>query len=590
MPRIEFNDTFNLASINGGAFDSWVTQSVNLKHLMLSFTDAIDMKGETAQNMGAYFTEVHGAILDAWKDCIAYYRMVLDRFNRELLEVDSNQFAIIEDDYLYNFAVGIQGFRSRIMDTDIETQRFFSRYNFHLESGRYSGETLSQTAGETAYETNCQIERMGELDYRFASEAYAEVERMLDNIEFICSNSVLVRNCGTFYTSGFFESLGAHNLLKLSDDAVARMVEGFFVGHCAENGINNHSILSLSQLLARNPNTLSNAERQVLLLLMADTRVTYYNMAEAFAYASLRRPTRVDDTMSWLNDEFSAKFFGLFEDNRFERSGHLSESELAELLRRAQLITFLNALTPRDMPFRFNFDNFTDERDPTIGFNGTNYRVSDMGALIAGNYLNTNWRRDADDELTAAQIEAGLRNLWDTHGLKLIWTAVGYVPHPFVKAVHKGVSTTLTLGAVISDLAERGIILSNADITFMHRMNTYATTKMRGGVASVQTPNGYRTVGTTLITPDAMVIVAGLREQGILSAEQAMEAVADKNHPDHGVVDGYIEGQGDGSLRADFDNRIVRRIGGISIEHASVSEVYDATNAEWAEYQAREGR
>jgi len=592
MPRIEFQDTISFELNSGSSFDSWATESANLKHLMQSFTEAINMKGETAQSMGAYFTEVHGAVLDAWQDCISYYRMALGRFNRELLEVDSSQIAIIEEDYLYDFAMGMQGFGSRISDTDAEVQSFHSRYNSYLESSRYSAVILGETADQAVRETNSQIERMGEVDYRFANEAYAEVERLLDNIEFVSRNSLLFSSDGTFYTSGFFESIGAHNLLTLSDDAVGRMVESFFVGHCAENGVNNHSVLSIAQLLARDPSTLSNLERQVLLLLMSDTRVTYYNMAEAFHYALLRVPTRAADGITWLNDEFSARFFGLFEDNRFERPGHLSEAELAEQLRRAQLLTFLSALTARDMPFRFNFENFANEDGPTIGFNGEQFRASDMNALLAGNYFTTSWRHGAEDALTADQIEAGLRNLWNTHGLELIWTAAGFIPH--VGGAHGAASLGMSLWDVTNALLDRGIVLSNAEITFIHRMNTYAAGRMGGGVASVQTPNGYRTTGTTLVTQEAMVRVAGLRERGI-SEERAMAALPDVNNRAHGMVDRYLNGRGRDTPRGDFENRITGRLGG-DIEHASVSEIdraireERAERAERAEFQARGGR
>jgi len=550
MSRIEFRDTLNLADSTRGSFDAWSTSITDLKHLMSSFTDAIDMKGQTAQNMGAYFTEVHGAILDAWQDCIAYYCMVLNKYNRELLEVDSNPHAVIDESYVDEFAYGLYNFRSNFLDTDDSVRSFNSNFSHILESAltevtTAAGSAIEQMIEQTAKDAAAQLERMGQLDYRFYNEAYAEVERLLGEIKAASERNLLLKSCGTFYTAGYFSNEGFADKLSLSDGAIDRMVESFFIGYCPVNGVNAHALNTIANMIQRHPNDLSNLELQVLLRLMGDTRFTYDNMSDAFINALMRRPTNVTDTMARLAGDFSMIFFELFDNHVLGEPGHLCEDALAAQLRRSQVLTFLSALSARDVPFSIDFTNF-DQPNGTIGFNDspnsifssyTQKRVSTLDCLLMGTYLATNFRQTA--KLTETEIRTGVEDLWRTHGITLVWKGAGYIP--YVGKIFSGADGAMSLGRAVNELNDRGIVLSNAQIAFIESMNSYAAGRLGGGVASVETPHGYRQVGMTLTSQKAMVNLAGLQSMHSLSQDDVMQALIEgPSNPHHATVNPFV--------------------------------------------------
>jgi len=535
MSRIEFNDTMTLAKMNSSYFNDWSNASAALRLRMQTFVESIDMKGQTAQNMGAYFTEVHGAILYAWQDCIAYYRMVLDKYNRELLDVDPNTMAVIEEIYVDEFASGLLNFKNSLLDTDDSTNAFYSAFGDHLMSPRPATTTLIDTAERMISDAVAQMDRMGQLDFRFYSSAYAEVERILDVIKKACATGLLCADSGTIYTSGLFNTEGFADGLRLSEGAIDRMVEGFFIGYCSENGINSNAINSVADLIARPPNGLTDFELQVLLRLMEDTRMTYYNIIEVYYRASFspQMGMNAEINLGRLSEKFSNRFFGLYDDFAFGRPGHLGEDALAEQLRRAQLLTFVVGVGRAVDPRSYDFSQFA-QPDGVIILNGESWRVSTLRCLIDGIYLETSHRQTA--ELTLAEIEM-FNSLWETHGISLVWKGAGFIP-----VIGKGVSAVdgfMSLRDAMETLRQRGVVLSNAEIAFIESMNTYSVRRFGGSVASVNTPNGYRQVGTTLARPRAQLNVAGLQAQGI-SLEEAMAALLDRNHPHRATVRDFV--------------------------------------------------
>ena len=72
-------------------------------------------------------------------------------------------------------------------------------------------------------------------------------------------------------------------------------------------------------------------------------------------------------------------------------------------------------------------------------------------------------------------------------------------------------------------------------------MNSYAAGRLGGGVASVETPHGYRQVGMTLTSQKAMVNLAGLQSMHGLSQDKVMQALIEgSSNQHHATVNPFV--------------------------------------------------
>ena len=242
--------------------------------------------------------------------------------------------------------------------------------------------------------------------------------------------------------------------------------------------------------------------------------------------------------------------------------------ELEAMNRRSQLLVFIESLEPGWI-ISEDFSNL--EAFYTHG------RITYRGVSYYGSAFHHFWN---SSEFTGAgwvrDLEAAARESVDWENILL--GAAGFIPK--VGGFVGGVSFGSTALDSMNQADRREVVLSNAEKATL----ALATVRMGGGASGIQTPNGYRVVGSTEVSSDIIVNLAGLRLNSTtshLSPGEAIVAFANDDNDYNEEVYNFINGVDGCTARRDYHREINRTLRVIMDINDSIENLYvlDAVRA-----------
>jgi len=540
------------------------------------FTNSKIFSGVAAQAMGAYLTEVHGAILGAWQNVMAYYQELIERYIRDLQAIDPNTDAIIDLDYLDNYADAVYPVVNEYYNLSEDISHFVKTLR-ELPTMFFSSEALNTPGhiaddlSQTRNPTEDQRFAMGNLDYNF-QDSLADVMRMLSGIQQVSQQNLLGNNSiifrpGSFRSGPFYQQIGISqnmkdNMAKRYFDANGNLDHfrvGFtiFTGH--EHGLSDLELQVLLQTFNNQPDSV-------------DAILKSYEMAYFIAIASRDHAllngfgltaSINDDFKSFLIEASTSGGFvrTLYSDtdnkvlhqlaNAFTNS-LMSEAErilmnagmqttderdnLMVLLQNAQFATFLSEIGLSASASDFDLSNFGGQNGGHITFKGQNFQASGVYSLLGHRYGSegilaniANLQAELDEMRNNLNNSTNLQNALSLLASMGI-TASGYIPH-VGSFISIPISSNKYINTIINMLSSGGVDLTPQEREILERMLALGVFDVGGGIASIQTPNGYRVVGTTLTRPDAVINLAGIYHTFGISPEAALVIFRDPNAP-----------------------------------------------------------
>jgi hypothetical protein len=178
--------------------------------------------------MGAYFTEVHGKILDAWQKCFSIYIDTLHKYNHQLSRIDSDSDTIIDSDYLLDFHERMNKAENNYKIVGKESDDFIIKYRQYLMNlwRTPNADDIIKAINDSSTKAKTQVEAMESLDANFRN-AYEEVERLLDIIEAACKCETLKSASITGYKRGDVNGLDWAKELAILGVGVDVLESGF---------------------------------------------------------------------------------------------------------------------------------------------------------------------------------------------------------------------------------------------------------------------------------------------------------------------------------------------------------------------------
>jgi len=515
-------------------------------------------RGQSAEAMSAYLTEVHGTILTAWQNCLAYYRNVTEKYVRDLRSVDEAQDAIIELDYLEDFAHNSVAVVQSFNELEGEVATFFSTYAEFL-NGLFQpqAEPVASHLANAQKLAKEQAWAMGKQDYHY-TYAMENINNILTAIK--ATMTTFTIGTGSInYSPGDFPGTEFYQLMQITDDMVDRLSDRFFHGDSLDH-------FAMGNVIAMGHEYgMSDLELRVLLNLLGRDSVTLQDIVEAYgmAYAialvnqnpgrfhlysattggdlrsfvesltddALLFQMQLENTDSVALQQLADALAGqvMEEVTRLNSGGrpiqHTDIDNLQSILQQAQLLAFLNDIGLVAPASAFNLDNFGGRPGGHIIYRGNQYIVSGVFGLVGGSYTDDRVRNILDllqSDLDRAIAESGLSftDFWGLIGYAVI-NAPGYIP-----GVGKYYSLAVTSYNITSYIVQiinnAGIDLGPQQQAIIDQMVALSTSNLGGGLATVQLPGGgYHIIDTTLATPEALINIAILENQGI-SLDQAL--------------------------------------------------------------------
>jgi len=267
---------------------------------------------------------------------------------------------------------------------------------------------------------------------------------------------------------------------------------------------------AVTGLFIRTEPGFSTLEWQTLLGLFGDQRVSYEDIL--LIYEDLQSAPHICNDAHCVTQKLARDFGALYmkevEAGRWH--GNVDWEALRAMLRRAQLLTFFDEMLHTGSRFEardFDLSDVSERWNAVVRYRGVSYPMPPLA-----------WERFYfTDRLQAAIL--GTTSL-------------------------SGTRTWLS----------REYRVRSAEIWHFHSMAGSATARLHGGVASMYTPNGYRLIGISFSSNDAMVRLAGLAELGF-SPELVMELLIHEGEG-AGTVHRYLHSVGPDSDRAKFWSRL----------------------------------
>jgi len=333
-----------------------------------------------------------------------------------------------------------------------------------------------------------------------------------------------------------------NEFLALEGDARTAAIEQFLFVHSA-NGLSGLQWQAMVQLFTH-PEHLTH--QQVVDI--------FGNIAE-FTGLNPEALMSAHATLQQLSLQVNAQFMGQIEPYLWDGSGNRADLEAA--LRRAQLLTFMEALGPGavNSAHFHNLGTFNTDEYLLHGNSGlfglitpNQYHASRFYHLSnGGEFTGVSWANAL--ESTATQ---------NVDWANLMLGAAGFIP--VVGGFIGGASFAGDALNALGQPAGNAQGLSNAERAAL----MIAAARMGGGGAGIQTPNGgFGVVGATVNTQQAMINFGGLQTQRgtyQLSQAEAVVALVNENHPNRSAVYNYINRQDnrqDGnSRRSEFERNL----------------------------------
>jgi len=326
---------------------------------------------------------------------------------------------------------------------------------------------------------------------------------------------------------------------------------------------------------------------QVFLMLHLDERLSnqdlmnmYSNLGQRLSFYGGYTYRQAMDLLQRIAGDVSAMLMDRYEDHAWGRSP-MSEQELAEQLRRVQLITFISQVDMGQWQF-FNSElgeldlsffppSDPDDTVPRIYFRGRPYNATCHSALGNSTGFLADWLRGNLD-YDFAQLKDNPD--WLRYVIYASMMAAGVAKKGTAAAVYSVytlVNNGVTAVKIVNNVTGHWRWLSNAEMQFTEHMRALGIAELGGGGAGINTPNGFQVIGTTMATNEAMINFAGLEtleingidetddeatnETGITAAD-AINAMSRNNVPGRGYVYNFLREINGCVARAEFRGRL----------------------------------
>ena len=600
-------------------------QAGSLRSAIESFAnDSNVFRGAAAQAMAAYLTEVHGTILGAWQNVIAYYQDLLERYVRGLGEIDGSMDAVIDLDYLSDFADGLYPLINEYGLLDGEISDFMRNHSEALSIGRLSTPRITNASIDIAEDltsarkqTDEQREAMGYFDHSFGP-SLDDVERMLNGISALSQQNLLGTNSVTFVPGSFrgsplYEQISVNqsmrdNMTKRYFDAEGNL-DHFRVGFTLFEG-HDHGLSDLEvQVLLQTFNNSNNSLNDIL---------ESYGMAYLIRFASqsasspqsngitvspdedfrrfvdsvLRAGGMMNGTPPFTSNNAAlqqlanasfANFFNEYMGLRNQGGGipDAAQSNLSDMLSQAQLLAFLNSVGLNAPSFAFDISNLGGADGGHLLFYGNEFHASGINSFTGNGYAGEVLARLLREGQSTA---SGSSGIWATLGTlgSIGLTVAGYIKGlgPIGKILGGASSAASVSSKINSLLSDNNVNLTQEERSLLNQLIALSVFELGGGVATMQTPNGYVILGDTFARPGAAINVAGLYHVHGITLGDALGTLQGgiANNPERDTIINFVGGNdahGDFSGRLDdvLDDNRDRLIRLFGTTHPSIASI-----------------
>ena len=522
--RIEFNEVNSILTDNFAAFNNMSKVLGTGKNEIVNFgNDPQVFCGMAASAMGSYLAEVHGTTMSAWKECCTLFEAILENFIDDLSDVDSDAHAIIDSDYLGGLVKGASDFIDVYKDDYSCTNQFHNTYQKYLKSSVSSIGPFLSAIGDAQFSARQQAFDMSALDGRYLY-SYNGVEQLLAAIEATCKTNYIQEDAIN-YKAGDFQQSGLMAKFALNDTDIDLFYRRFF------NHDGSCNFYAFQQMLINNDGNLSDLEMRALAKLFSSEGISYDDIVSyCIGYGSYAIGEQ--EVLQGVAQELSAMIMTNAEGLLWKMGEYTNdeETQLNSFLRRAQLVTFLGSIDGAS-PKSFDLTGLDSINNGKIVYGGVDYPVSNIDELIKHDP-----EASFDNSIEATHNKEIANAKPDSEILGLIMDIISFIPYA-------GYATTpIDIGMNLSALINSSQLMSDADKAYALAMLDSCARRLGGNVAYVYTPEGYRSIGSTLSTDEALISIAGLQRDKGISLGDAIDIIQHKDNPRNQEIRDYLDG------------------------------------------------
>ena len=178
--------------------------------------------------------------------------------------------------------------------------------------------------------------------------------------------------------------------------------------------------------------------------------------------------------------------------------------------------------------------NMEGTSQPVIRFSGQDHVGTNINDLFYGTYFKNAYFN--------SHLRGGEPELWDIVS-EWLGGALEKGAIVGIDLFKPGAGKAIDFVRMIAELSAIGINLTNAQEEFLARQISFAISALGGGVIAMETPSGFRVIGTILCTNDAMINLAGLEHVLNISPAEAIVIAGNSEHGRHEEVMDFVNGR-----------------------------------------------
>jgi hypothetical protein len=525
--KIDFEEQWWLLEQNRQMFEVLNEDIAGLKRKIEEFAgNKTVFSGDGAQAIGNYFLEVHGFTLLAILKCYSRFQSILGQYVLELARLQGSEPDLsggkatrVDTEYVLKYSADLVAFKNAFSETSNDVRTFYNKNReFFSQPQPSSTDVQNELLGGITLIDN-QLADIAGVDAQYAN-AYDDIDEMIRGIRLTCRAMTI----STRYQAGSFAGRSWFGLLDVSTEATEFLFKSFY----HSDGSINYVVIS--NLLLKGVDVLDYELAALKRLVSLENGLTnaqvvaLFNNNYAVAQGQGGVPLLLAESFSTDATLLAAK---LSSKGNWTSLTYGERSQLNLLLRRAQLLEFAGNLD-RINTSRFDFHRFDLSTNAVLTYRGRHYQLSDARQLLGDNQAlalgDLAKSKYYDQTLPPDRVDVAI---------SLVLDGVGFIP-----GIGDAITTTVDivdLSKTIKDTVQSEIeyngILSNAEIESALWHQTEATIELGGGVAYVETTNGFRSIGFNMATSDAIANIQGLTRQYNLTGTQVYEIMETKKEP-----------------------------------------------------------
>jgi hypothetical protein len=348
---------------------------------------------------------------------------------------------------------------------------------------------------------------------------YNDAEAQLHNVRRLLTRIEMQRMCDTTGVVSLPTQREVDNLIAAQD-----MMESWI------NTDGTLDYIAVGILMSKGIDNLTQVELDALTMLFGNPSVCIYDLARAYQKAYTVTPVenfwRLQDVLTTIVGRLADKF--MLQANDWLWLGLDADPnlrpEIDAQMQRIQILAFISGLESNGRLSQLADFLELDYRENTIRFFNVTGTLSTFRGLFRGTYVY-----DALEAIIERDFEAAVRRNPDLAGHLL--SVLKFIPG--INKTAAGVSTAKSIAKAVQDaisLLSQDATLSAAERDLLQRMTALAIARIGGGVLSVHMSTGsYMLLGTTTMTNNAMIRLAGLEAIGFEPGE-ALAALGEQSN------------------------------------------------------------